>query len=335
MEKTNQIRSGIASLLNDRDEKIESFESPIKRSKMIFKKETNNEGENQQLPSFRDTFLSKEPRDQSINDNLHLPNAPLPPSFTSAEAPFLLPDPSAYVPYYNPLNPRFTLPSIPFAIPALQIKEKPQGDLRHSPITEHTKASADGKEETSTPQIIEVGETPTDSPTPPKAPSNGPSNLPFVFPQPHESYANGLFTLLEQPNSIQRKSYRKENRCLLPNPLIICLGESRQDVHKRAPTQVLNGTVTLRLVNADGTELPSHKSNALESVEGGLTHNLDPDNTTCFSVKALQTSEGNLFRLIFDITYTLRTGKQVEETIISKSFAVYSNKHNRNSRKTG
>jgi len=102
---------------------------------------------------------------------------------------------------------------------------------------------------------------------------------------------------------------------------------------KKEPPMVLDGLVTLKLVNNDGSELPPHKQHALESIEGGLSHPLGDDHTTCFSVKVLQTSEGNLFRLIFNISYRLKGHGRIEEQIISRPFAVYSNKHNRNSRK--
>jgi len=140
------------------------------------------------------------------------------------------------------------------------------------------------------------------------------------------------FILVEQPNDIQRKSYKKENRCLLPNPLIVCRKELSEE-EKKDPPVILDGVITLKLVNNDGSELPPHKQNALESIEGGLTHPLGDDQTTCFSVKVLQTSEGNLFRLVFHVSYRIRGQGRVEEHIVSRPFAVYSNKHNRNSRK--
>jgi len=140
------------------------------------------------------------------------------------------------------------------------------------------------------------------------------------------------FILVEQPNDIQRKSYKKENRCLLPNPLIVCMRELKEE-ERLDPPHIMDGVVSLKLVNNDGSELPPHKQNALESIEGGLTHPLGEDHTTCFSVKVLHTSEGNLFRLVFHVSYRLKTIGRVEETIVSRPFAVYSNKHNRNSRK--
>jgi hypothetical protein len=140
------------------------------------------------------------------------------------------------------------------------------------------------------------------------------------------------FILVEQPNDIQRKSYKKENRCLLPNPLIICMRELKEE-ERLDPSHIMDGVVSLQLVNNDGSELPPHKQNALESIEGGLTHPLGDDHTTCFSVKVLHTSEGNLFRLVFRVSYRLKTIGRIEETIVSRPFAVYSNKHNRNSRK--
>lgn len=193
-------------MLNSVEENAEhGMESPIKRSRVVESGSDPSILDGTKLPPLRETF-SKAEESSMINDNLSFP------SFRSMgsteEAPFLLPDPSAYVPYYNPLNPRYT-PSIPFTMPTLQInRERPESTPLSKQLPPAYEPVKPGKEEevsqdvhSSPPMIEEHPEPEIQS-----------SSTPFVFPAPHESYASGVFTLLEQPNSIQRKSYRKENR---------------------------------------------------------------------------------------------------------------------------
>jgi hypothetical protein len=129
------------------------------------------------------------------------------------------------------------------------------------------------------------------------------------------------FRLLEEPDEMQRKSYKKENRCLHPNPLVICKRDAKGDTSK-----LTDGFVTVKLVDNDGRELPGAKSACLESIDGGLTHPLDDDSSTVFSLKILQTSQGQLFRLLFSISYRTKAGLCQEEKIFSEPFGVYSNK---------
>ena len=55
--------------------------------------------------------------------------------------------------------------------------------------------------------------------------------------------SNPRFVLIEQPNEKQRKSYRNENRCILPNPLMISERTSNQDTLPK----IENGTVLAKL----------------------------------------------------------------------------------------
>ncbi len=84
-------------------------------------------------------------------------------------------------------------------------------------------------------------------------------------------------------------------------------------------------------VNGDGTPLPPSKGTLLESVESTLTQPFGEDHTTFFSLKALQTSEGNKFRLLFKVAYAVEGNESqlIEEKVITRAFSVYSNKHNR------
>lgn len=131
-------------------------------------------------------------------------------------------------------------------------------------------------------------------------------------------FNTGIFALREQPSQTQRKSYKSENRCLLPNPLTIYATTKNVDI--------LEGSASVQLVDGNGTPLPPHKSNLLESVEGTLVKPLEENLSASFSLKILNTSEGNLFRLLFEVTYTTADkGKLVEEKVLSNPFVVYSN----------
>lgn len=104
----------------------------------------------------------------------------------------------------------------------------------------------------------------------------------------------GLFMLMEQPNEVQRKSYKNENRCLLPNPLTICPREYSGDEMKRP--QIMDAAVTVQLVDQEGQELTPNKASILDSVEKGMTQGLDENLTAQFSLKIMETSEGNMYR---------------------------------------
>lgn len=144
-----------------------------------------------------------------------------------------------------------------------------------------------------------------------------------------------FFTLLEQPNETQRKSYKNENRCLLPNPLTICPREYPGDEQKRA--QIIDGTVSVQLVDQDGSELPASKASILDSVEKSLTQPLDDNLSAQFSLKVTETSERNPWRLVaflcmtefcrllFTVNYRVKNLGTVEEKILSRPFIVASN----------
>jgi len=135
---------------------------------------------------------------------------------------------------------------------------------------------------------------------------------------------NGMFTVLEQPNEVQRKSYKNENRCLLPNPLTVCLKEFLPD-DKRGQTP-MDGSVGVMLVDQEGEELPGNKGQALESIERSLTQPLDENYTAQFSLKIMETSEGNMVRLLFIVRYKTKQLGYCEEKILSRPFVVYSNR---------
>jgi hypothetical protein len=130
--------------------------------------------------------------------------------------------------------------------------------------------------------------------------------------------------LLEQPNEVQRKSYKNENRCLLPNPLTVCQKEFLpEDKRGQIP---MDGTVTVTLVDQDGEDLPPNKAHMLDSIERSTTQPLDENLTAQFSLKIMETSEGNMVRLMFTVRYRLKSLGQCEEKILSRPFVVYSNR---------
>lgn len=239
---------------------------------------------------------------------------------TPSPTPILLPTPSFF---YNPLSPRQSNSFQQLTPPSLSFQPRFHHDELYSPVPEH-RVFFPLSDNPNRPLIIpsNTRESPSEE-----------SDLEICQMNPEDHSSSGLFILLEQPNEIQRKSYKRENRCLLPNPFIICMRELTEEEKKSPPEILKGGVVHLKLVNADGLELPPHKQNALESVDGGLVHYLDQDHTTCFSAKALETSEGVSFRLVFLVSYQLKGVGKVNEKIISRSFSVYSNKHNRNSKK--
>eukprot|EP00027_Filamoeba_sp_ATCC50430_P004686 CAMPEP_0168564424 /NCGR_PEP_ID=MMETSP0413-20121227/13242_1 /TAXON_ID=136452 /ORGANISM="Filamoeba nolandi, Strain NC-AS-23-1" /LENGTH=354 /DNA_ID=CAMNT_0008596103 /DNA_START=304 /DNA_END=1368 /DNA_ORIENTATION=+ len=144
------------------------------------------------------------------------------------------------------------------------------------------------------------------------------------------------FVLVEEPNQIQRKSYKNENRCLLPNPITICprelkfgadlVGKPNSSPFPKAK-KIVEGTVSVKLVDRDGNELPENKAHILESIEGGLIQLLDDNGSANFSLKVLDTSEGDWWRLVFLISYREEGNSSfICEKIYSRQFIVNSNK---------
>ena len=133
------------------------------------------------------------------------------------------------------------------------------------------------------------------------------------------------FQIHQEPNEIQRKSYKNENRCLLPNPLVICLKDRNGENRGRLP-RIVEGNVSVKLVSSEGTDLPGNLDQQLQCNDGALVRPLDEHLSAAFSLKLLCTSEGNHFRLLFYITYTTEDSIKYEERLLSLPFIVYSNR---------
>jgi len=126
------------------------------------------------------------------------------------------------------------------------------------------------------------------------------------------------FRLLIQPSEIQRKSYKNENRFLLPNPIIV------GPVNPNFPR--VDGIVIVKLVDDSQTEIQPENSNE-PVLEGLLAKRLDASNQTGFSLKCPITSKGRNFHLMFTVNYKVRIDTpEITETILSVPFKVTSNK---------
>jgi len=99
------------------------------------------------------------------------------------------------------------------------------------------------------------------------------------------------FELVSQPNRKQRKSYRNENRYILPNPIVV------RPLAESSVLSRLQGTVKVGLVYENGIELPQH------SLEGELVRPLEGrDKQARFQLKLLIITPKRL-RLSFQIHY--------------------------------
>eukprot|EP01119_Soliformovum_irregulare_P012638 TRINITY_DN3298_c1_g1_i2.p1 TRINITY_DN3298_c1_g1~~TRINITY_DN3298_c1_g1_i2.p1 ORF type:complete len:392 (+),score=61.18 TRINITY_DN3298_c1_g1_i2:101-1276(+) len=126
------------------------------------------------------------------------------------------------------------------------------------------------------------------------------------------------FQILQQPNEKQRKSYRNENRYLLPNPMTVCLAKGQA---KSAP-EIKQGSVTVKLLYDTGEELEDDKKEILAGIK---TRSLDVEKKAQFHLKVVETSERNKFRLQFIVRFFIDK-TQYQETITSHCFRVTSNK---------
>jgi len=133
-----------------------------------------------------------------------------------------------------------------------------------------------------------------------------------------EKEEDNYFELLYQPNEKQRKSYKNENRYILPNPLTIVMSKSKRD----KKIKIDKGAVTVSLLYDTGEELEKDKQHILDGVK---TRPLDKERKSQFHLKVIETSERNRFRLQFTVKFYVNKVEHVEK-IISHCFRVTSNK---------
>lgn len=132
------------------------------------------------------------------------------------------------------------------------------------------------------------------------------------------------FEIQEQPYEKQRKSYKKENRYLLPNPMVVTQSNTFPGSRggEEGTNKIKNGTVTVKLVYESGEDLEEERRGALD---GKKTTNINVLGDAPFHLKVLETSDRVKFRLHFTARFVV-DGKEMEETILSNSFRVTTNK---------
>jgi len=127
------------------------------------------------------------------------------------------------------------------------------------------------------------------------------------------------FTMRDQPKPKQRKSYKNENRYLLPNPTQVIMTGERVDI--------IAATCTVKLLDGGGNTLARQSSHYLENTEGTLSVGLEPNhNTFDFSLKVRQNSGPEKFRLCFVVDYETSDKERHRERMTSSPFLVQSNK---------
>lgn len=117
--------------------------------------------------------------------------------------------------------------------------------------------------------------------------------------------SNSRFTIVDEPSSYQRVSYRNEPRFLVPNPIVVKLKDSNDGF--KLP-KILCGSALACLVDSNGKDL------SYLSCEKGLSQELDENLQASFPLKVHQTSVGKLFRLVFRIRYTACRARQEESS---------------------
>jgi len=127
------------------------------------------------------------------------------------------------------------------------------------------------------------------------------------------------FTMRDQPKPKQRKSYKNENRYLLPNPTQVVMTGERSNI--------ITATCSVKLLDGGGNRLARQSSHYLENTEGTLSIGLDPNHSTFdFSLKVRQNSGPEKFRLCFVVDYVTSDKERHRERLISSPFLVQSNK---------
>jgi hypothetical protein len=157
--------------------------------------------------------------------------------------------------------------------------------------------------------------------------------------------ASSKFVIIDQPKRIQRKCYKKENRYMSPNPLIICqLTPQIQKVLQRPNYQQLlqqvfedslkyqeksdqKINVTVKLVDSNGREV---EEGLVAGKAGGGLSCVMLSGIAVFSLKIVEmTGKYKSFALEFTITEKNPKGEVILEKIVTNKFQVFSNKTNR------
>lgn len=129
------------------------------------------------------------------------------------------------------------------------------------------------------------------------------------------------FILQEQPNQIQRKSYKNENRWLTPSPLSI---RPQDPAPGEKHSKITGGSVTVKLVDENGADLQTQDV-PMESSDGQFTQQLDSEHRAQFLLKFPNTSNGANWRLLFIVNFVDEELGNCTDTILSRPFTVTSN----------
>jgi len=133
------------------------------------------------------------------------------------------------------------------------------------------------------------------------------------------------FMLKAEIKPKQRKSYKNENRYLLPNPTQIVLTEEGKN--DRRGVTVVKATCKVKIYDGNGKKLSRQVNYYLENTEGGLVVDMEgPALTFDYFLKVRQNSGPDKFSLHFVIRYTTTDGHTHKEKIVSTPFLVQSNK---------
>eukprot|EP01105_Mastigella_eilhardi_P011724 TRINITY_DN2693_c0_g1_i1.p1 TRINITY_DN2693_c0_g1~~TRINITY_DN2693_c0_g1_i1.p1 ORF type:complete len:365 (+),score=138.68 TRINITY_DN2693_c0_g1_i1:150-1244(+) len=136
--------------------------------------------------------------------------------------------------------------------------------------------------------------------------------LPLPLPPPRLH----MFKLVQEPNETQRKSYRNENRYILPNPLIITWSGS--------PHAEVTGMVYVSLAMENGEDATQEWQ---EMLDGAHKNKPLEDKRANFALKMLSTSGETKFCLLFRVRYKVaKCDEDCIDTIWSRPFRVESNR---------
>ncbi|KAH3761020.1 hypothetical protein Pelo_7181 [Pelomyxa schiedti] len=123
------------------------------------------------------------------------------------------------------------------------------------------------------------------------------------------------FRIIQEPYDIQRKSYKNENRYILPNPIIVAWAGSTEDT--------VTGTVEVYLATETGEEMSPEWQEILDTP--AKCKPLDEDKRASFALRMLATSGDLKFRLLFKVKYNLGAG-DLTERLVSTCYRVESNR---------
>jgi len=111
------------------------------------------------------------------------------------------------------------------------------------------------------------------------------------------------FMMRDQPKPKQRKSYRNENRYLLPNPTQVTMA------HGIDRSTIVTATCTIKLLDGARNRLPRQTTHYVENTEGALSSVLEKNQTAFdFALKVRQNSGPDKFRICFVVKYETSDG---------------------------